>query len=192
MESAFFSPDWNAPLDVEERLRGMPSWVAIKGMFFHSLLKEAARHQKHIEGDSYIAFKSYPGHDYVRLSVKVAAAIYPELSLREGLRRMGQTVYPTLLQSMIGRVVFGALGGDVRAIMRLVPKGYSISSKVGEVVVKEVSDTHALLSFKEFYGFYDCYQVGVIEGAILFCKKKPDIKIRVLAPGQFEMLCHWI
>jgi uncharacterized protein (TIGR02265 family) len=191
MSPEFFFPDWNAPLDVEQRIGLVPKWVTIKGMFFQSLIKLTQQHKKPLLAEPYVAFKDYTAPEYMRLSVKVAQIIYPNLPLREALRRLGQNVYPTLLQSMIGRVVFGALGGDIYAIMKLVPKGYSISSKVGKVQVREVSDDHALIAFEDFYGFYDCYHIGVIEGAIMACGKKPQVQLRTLEPGKIEMLCRW-
>lgn len=191
MSVEFIFPDWNAPLDVEERLRLMPSNVTIKGMFFQSLIKQTQQHGRHLPGESYVSFKSYSAQDYMRFSIKIAGLIYPELTLREGLRRLGQNVYPTLLQSMIGRVVFGAFGGDVYAIMKLVPKGYAVASKTGRVEVREISDDHALIACEEFYGFYDCYHIGVIEGAILACGKKPLVQFRTPQPGKLEMLCRW-
>jgi uncharacterized protein (TIGR02265 family) len=191
MSHEFISPDWNASLDVEERIALMPSWVTIKGMFFQSLIKQTQQHKKPLLGENYVSFKSYPAQDYMRLSIKIVGILYPDLSLREGLRRLGQSVYPTLLQSMIGKVVFGALGNDVVAVMKLAPKGYALASKVGKAGVREISETHAILAFEEFFGFYDCYHIGVVEGAILACGKKPQIQFRIPQPGKLEMLCRW-
>lgn len=192
MEPPFLPIDWSAPFDLEERIRNVPQWVTVKGMFFQSLLKEAKAHGKELSWPaSYVAYKDYPIEGYLYLSVEVAQALYPDVSLREGLRRLGRKVYPTLLQSMIGRVVFGALGGDVHALMKLVPKGYSISAKVGKVEAVQVTDSFALLRFQEFYGFYDSYHVGVVEGGIIACQKTPEVLLRVLRPGVIEMHCSW-
>ena len=47
------------------------------------------------------------------------------------------------------------------------------------------------LSFQEFYGFYDSYHIGIIEGAIMACGKAPQVQLRIITPDKFEMLCHW-
>ncbi|MFC1609367.1 hypothetical protein ACFL6C_00275 [Myxococcota bacterium] len=38
---AFQTPDWNAPLDIEERLSSVPQDLQVKGLFFGTATREA-------------------------------------------------------------------------------------------------------------------------------------------------------
>ena len=50
--------------------------------------------------------------EHLEALVKTAELLHPDADLREGLRRVGQTAYPTFVQTMLGRVLFGVLGSD--------------------------------------------------------------------------------
>lgn len=188
-----FAPiDWSAPLDAEARIRTVPARTTVRGMFFRSLLKDL-QHPELPPASQFVAFRSYPASEYMRLSVIVCRHLHPRVPLRQALRQLGQTVYPTLLDSMIGRAAFGAIGRNPETLMRLVPKGYTIAtdSLDGQVKTLAVTSHTAHLRFVNFPGFFDCYHVGVVEGALLSCERRCEV--RVLPESAFvgELFVVW-
>ncbi len=120
--SRFKSPDMKRPVDVVAQQQLVMPGAMVKGMQLQALLDECKRKGRPLERRKYQSFLDYPGEELVL--AQAAALVWPDEPAREGLRRLGRVVYPTLKSSLIGRVVFGAVGADVRLLWPLVSKGY--------------------------------------------------------------------
>jgi uncharacterized protein (TIGR02265 family) len=188
-----FSPyDFNEAFDLDFILQRLPPKATQRGMFLNGILDEAIKQGKPFPGEKrYTAFKEYTVAEGYRLSVEVAKHLYPGLPVKESFRRLGHTIYPTLLSSMIGRTLFGFLGRKVDAVMRLVPKGYAISSKEVEVELTECADHLALFRFYSFPDFDLSFDIGTLEGIVLFCKKTPQCFTKRNSASEAEILVSW-
>jgi uncharacterized protein (TIGR02265 family) len=190
-DPSFVAPDFEAPIDVDEYLRLIPLGATIKGMFFSRLLDRlgSSRVQFGRSRPRYVAFKDYPLADQVKLIAEVAVAIYPELGLREGMRRVGHDVYPAFASTLVGRVLFAAVGKDVFSMLQAGTKAYSMSASVGTVEILDSAERSALLLFRDIYNFIDSYQVGILEGAFSVLGLTPIIRMKLdgLTSGLFEV-----
>jgi uncharacterized protein (TIGR02265 family) len=166
--------------------------ATVKGFFFERALQELdARKMPRVSMRRYAMFKDYPLADYRTLLVEASAQLYPQLPTREALRRLGQLAYPTLANTMIGRVIFGILGDDLPKVMKAAAKGYKIALQPGSATVLEVGDHHSHVRLDEIYVFSDSYQVGVFEGAITSCNRQGEVAIKRHAPTSVELWCRW-
>jgi uncharacterized protein (TIGR02265 family) len=190
--SVFVVPDWDAPLNVDASLRAVPDGATVKGMFLQRLLDDAAAKGVAPAGRGpYRAFKDYPLRELLEIEVELAPRLFPAVALREGLRRLGWTAYPTLVSSLIGRIIFGVLGDDLPAIFRTAMKGYKVSISVGSASVIEVGSNHAVIRLQEMYNFADSYQVGVFEGVFRHYDRSGKVKCHRTGEFDLDILAMW-
>lgn len=179
------------PLDVDAYVRLVQPGATVKGMQFQGLLDECALHGRAIPGRRYVGFRDYPGEELVELLAMCAERLYPDEPPREGLRRLGRIAYPTLKKSLLGKIVFGALGTDIRALLTLVTKAYQLSGNTGHASVLEVGDGEAIIHLEGIYTFIDAWHVGIIEGAVTTYAKDPIVKIKRLSPTAADFWVRW-
>jgi len=191
MLNGFIEPDWNAPLDAEAVIRSIPEAATVAGMYLSPVAKTATARGKRLPSarDSYPIFKFFPMREHVRLLVEACEVVYPELSLRRGLRKLGRGAPGALLQSTLGRVTVGSAAGvDVLTAMC---KTYPVNLPSCHVEVVESSANHLIASFRNFYYFLDCHHVGVLEGGMRHTGIDGQVLIKVLGPRDADMLCRW-
>jgi uncharacterized protein (TIGR02265 family) len=191
MHRDFIAPDFDRPIDIQEYVSLVPPTATIKGMFITALLEALGPRRKCLQQGRarYVAFKDYPLVDQVRLVAEVAELLYPDAALREAIRRIGHAVYPAFAASLLGKVLFAAVGRDPSALIRAGAKAYEMSASVGKVEIVQLSPRSALLHLREMYNYIDCYQVGVFEGAFSVLGLVPALRMRLdsLTSGVFEL-----
>src|SRR5262245_17235810 len=128
----FVPADDHGPLDLDYRIAHVPAHAVVKGMFIRRLVDDAAKHGHTLAvKERLIAFKDYPVPVYLNALVEAARVLHPSEPPRRALRLLGHGVYPQLVDSMIGKVVFGVLGRDIHSILRVASKAYEIASNLG-------------------------------------------------------------
>jgi uncharacterized protein (TIGR02265 family) len=60
-----------------------------------------------------VLFKEYPVDEHVRLLAAAADALYPGLPRRHVFVLLGRGAYVMMIETLIGRVIFGVLGRDI-------------------------------------------------------------------------------
>lgn len=189
--AAFVEPSFTGPLDVDAYLRLVQPGATVKGMQFQGLLDECAQRGRPIPGRRYVGFRDYPGGELVELLAMCAERLYPAETPREGLRRLGRIAYPTLKRSLLGKIIFSAVGNDITTLLKLVTKAYSLSGNTGHAEVLEVGDDEAFVRLEEIYTFIDAWHVGIIEGAVTTYAKDPIVKIKRLSPKAADFWVQW-
>jgi uncharacterized protein (TIGR02265 family) len=184
MHSEFLAPDFQAPLDVEKYLRAVPVGAKIKGTYVNLLLEALGPKRERIPESRirYFPFKDYPLEDQVRLIAQVAQLLNPNLPLRQAIRLVGHRVYPTFSSSLLGKVLFAAVGTDTNALLHAGAKAYRMSASVGKVEVVESGAGAALLHLTDMYNYIDCYHIGILEGAFSVLGLEPTFEIQLESP----------
>jgi uncharacterized protein (TIGR02265 family) len=178
----------NAPLDIAERLRAVPRQATVKGMFFDGPIAEAFRRSGDRPGQaSYVAFKDYPLTEHIQVLVACAMAGYPDVPVREGLRRLGRDAFRTFLGSLAGKVLFTVAGRDFDAALGLVARSYAIAGPVGTAAVVERTPKAAVIHLKDIYNLPDCYHVGIFEAAMEYFAKDGEVLTRVRTPSDVDI-----
>lgn len=180
VELEFQPPDWSAPLDVDERVRLVPPTAMVKGMFLERPIAEAQRRcgRRPVPGE-YVPFRDYPITEHIRVLAACAAAAWPDVPLREGIRRLGRDAFRTFLESLAGRVVFAAAGRNFDAGLGLTTRAYGLTGPVGTARVVERTPGAAVVELRGIHSLADCYHVGVFEAGMEHFHEPGEVLIRV-------------
>ena len=183
--------------DIDAHVRLLPPKATAKGMFHADVIAHVVKRVPEEElftraglpRRRYIGFIDYPYEDFLKLVAHGGPLAFPDLTPAEAVRRLGQAAYPKVLDTHVGRMLFGVLNNDITQVLKHGPKAYGLFASFGDVRADVVGERHVLYTFKNFPAFLESYQVGVVEGALLFCGAKPDVKVDLadLASAQFDI-----
>jgi uncharacterized protein (TIGR02265 family) len=188
------APTFDAPLDVERIVQQVPQTALIKGFFIDSFEKLILKERPDLKGKlyeglerkSYNPLKSYWRGEIMRAEAQFARLAFPDVPLREAMRRSCHLIYPSFLSSLVGRVVLVALyARDVDAVLKVGPKMYSSMTNFGKIDADRVGDRHWRYHYVDYYSWIDCGDVGVIEGLLMHYGHDP--KLTIATDGPFEM-----
>lgn len=186
--SSFVEPRWDAPFDAEAEIDAAPSNALVRGMFFDFAVDRAKRAtNRSVASESRVAFLQYSMRDYMRLLVECSRAAFPDVTAREGLRRMGAHLYDDFLETMVGRAIFSVAGKRFDRIGALAPKAYLASYEPCEVRTTVVAEKLFHVRFEPMHVFLDTFHLGAWEGAARFCGTQAKIRVHVGRPGYGEL-----
>jgi uncharacterized protein (TIGR02265 family) len=196
--SGFFRPpDWDAPLDLEQRLATVPEQSFVRGWVLQAIVDAAEREGVTLSGKArYGRFRDYPLSEHLELLASAAEQIRPDEPPRRTLLELGRGVFPAFAATLTGRLALRALGGGqqpVRAGLALMSRLYAMTSKGrSHAELLEIEDTFAVIRLREVWTFPDCYHVGVFMGAAegVF-ELEPSILVRMTSLCDAELLLSW-
>ncbi|MEN9577566.1 MAG: hypothetical protein RJA70_575 [Pseudomonadota bacterium] len=188
--SDFLTPDLSAEVDVQARILATPTDAIVKGMFFEYLARSARRFNVPC-APSYTAFRDYPMRDYMDLLYRYGRSRYPRLPVREAIRRVGWEAFPSLMESIAGRVIFAIAGRDIQAALKVTPKAYAHSIRPGQVEVAYLGEHQCVLELRNVWNFPDFYQVGTLEGGCRTFQPGVQAWTRVHSLCNVDILLRW-
>ncbi|MET0387491.1 MAG: DUF2378 family protein [Polyangiales bacterium] len=189
----FREPPWEAPLDIERELESIPPSAQIRGMFLIPLVQETRR--AHVGTmpkvrDRYVPFQFYPLREHARLLVETCIQVYPKLSLRQALRKLGRGAPSAFVASTLGRVVMHP-NMSIFEITSGLARGYELSLKPGTAFVEQVNDNALDVTLIDIHYFIDTHHVGAFEGAMSFGGKKGRVRIQRVSAAQAVLRLEW-
>lgn len=189
---SFVAPPWDEPLDPETVLAEIPASATIAGMFFLALAEGAERRQVELAlpRPRYVPFTFYPVREFAPLLVKAAGLFHPQLSLREGLRRIGTAGPAAFLSSTLGRVTLGASEG-VHATVSAIAKTYSINTRPSRCTVLQTEPRFMVLALDDVCYFLDSHHVGVFEGTLEHAGVAGRVLIRRRSATAADLRLEW-
>jgi uncharacterized protein (TIGR02265 family) len=181
-------------IDVEGQVALISPAFQVKGMFLAPLLEGlpaekwdelAPRLLAPPRGGRYTAFRDYPQADYMRVSTTVARHRFPEVGLREAMRRLARQDFGIFGASTFGKVLL-AVVRDARGALLKVPLVYDKVAP-GEYTVRgsEVDERTVRIEF-ENYPHDWAYMVGQLEGVVLHYGTDPVTVVREPTPGHIQ------
>jgi uncharacterized protein (TIGR02265 family) len=185
-------------MDAEAIARALPKSYVVKGMFFTRLVAELgsafAQVERTLEAPPrlgrYVPFNDYPQSDYLRVSTAAAARFYPQVSLREAMRRLGRADYSVFASSTIGKIVLSVVGDARSALLKT---GYVFMKMApGDWVVtsEELDACTVRVEFAPVYGTWE-YNLGQLEGVVLNYGGEPVTTISELPRRRIRFdVCH--
>jgi uncharacterized protein (TIGR02265 family) len=192
----FHRPRVDDAIDLDEHLRRLPADATCKGLYFQDPIERARK----IAGIDvalaaglaprrYVAFREYPYADFLRVLLTTAPIVHPKTPLGEGLRRLGRGAYDAFLGSHVGRVILGAFGTHFEAILLHGRRAYEVSVNFGQVTVEPVGTRHVRYHLANMPAFLETFQVGIVEGAMIACKVRGEVLVKVedLANAVFDI-----
>jgi len=177
--------------DVDAEVASIPEGYAVKGMFFDRLLVVLGSDFENLrtvlhkppERGRYVAFRDYPGTDFVRLAAAAARKAYPHLGLREAIRRLALDDFRVFADSTLGKVTL-AVASDARSVLKKVPFIYrSLAPGAWDISAEELDERTMRLDFRPFIGRWE-YAVGQFEGAILHYGSRSIIHVSEHGEGH--------
>lgn len=192
MPSDFYLPRFEGPLDLPERIARLPEDSSIRGMFLQVMV-DAAEKRSGVRpgGGDYIPFKEYPTREGLQLCAESASLAYPEVSPREGVRRLGQLMYAAFCESHIGSVMT-SFGGEFEDVLQMVPKIYEVSLNGASAELLEFSEDRAIVALRGVWLFPDVYQLGCLEGFLETFQKSGRVLVRVLSMCDVDLMLEWV
>jgi uncharacterized protein (TIGR02265 family) len=195
----YAAPRFHVPIVVEEHVRALPPGATCKGLFFHDLidqLRKAAPNSSillpgGLGAQRYVHFFDYPYADYMRMLHATAQAVFPGVPVGEGLRRLGRKTYVALLNSQIGRVIFGVLGDDFLSVIKLGVRGYQVSMNFGRLDTEVIENEHIRYYFRNLPAYLETFQVGVVEGAMQACNVEGRVHVSMTSLSTASFDIRW-
>jgi len=187
----FHAPDFSQPVDVDAHLKRCLPEATTRGMFMADMVEALRQRNLPLPAKRYQAFGSYPQREFITVAVDATRHLYPGVPTKEALRRLGQLAYPTFADTMIGKVMYGVLGKDIAAIMKVAPRGYEAVLSHGRAELVQSGPKMACVRLTDVATFLDCYQVGVFEGAFKSCNVAGTVKVKLESPVTGEFLLEW-
>jgi uncharacterized protein (TIGR02265 family) len=189
--SDFVLPDTSGSEDVAEVAARCPPEAMTRGMFLVDIVDALRRKKLPLPERAYQTFGNYPQREFITVAAAAAVQLFPDVSQREALRLVGQSAYPVFAQTLIGKVMFGVLGNDIGAVMRVAPRGYASILSHGHADLLEAGPRFVRVRLVNVHTFLSSYQVGVFEGALLACDVKGTVKVRYDNATNGEFLVEW-
>jgi uncharacterized protein (TIGR02265 family) len=181
----------NKPLVRAVEVAKVPEAATISGMFLMPMAAEAAGRGFPLPSarPRYTRFNFYPLREHVQLMFETAEALFPQLSTRKAIRKLGRGAAPALLQSTLGKVVLATAVSPAGALEAMA-KAYGINLRPGEASVVEQGDGFAILELREIHYLLDNH-VGAMEGLLRPLGLKPEVRVYERGPGHAELLVTW-
>jgi len=179
--------------ELEQLIAQTPEDATVKGMFLSSFLDSLDRggHKRPTEA-RFLSFKDYSLREFMRLMLDAIATAWPTMPPSAGLRRLGQNAYPTLAESVVGRVLFSVAGRSFGTALQLTEKAYKVSLNPGVARLAQLTEKSAVLEMRDIWNFADCYQVGVMEGAMTAYRVKGEVRAQRLSrPCDVDLHLRW-
>lgn len=164
----------------------------MSGMFPQSLV-DAARGQGHVlesARERYLPFKFYPLREHVALLFEIAPLLFPQMSMRRGLRKIGRAAPKALLNSTVGRVVLASTFEPHVAVDSFV-RAYNINMKSGTAELSESGPDWAVVRLTRINFLSDCHQVGTLEGFLRHVGVRTEVAFNELGSRGTEYLLRW-
>ncbi|MET0341826.1 MAG: DUF2378 family protein [Polyangiales bacterium] len=185
------APELVAPLDVRESLARVPRHATGKGMFVARLLDELdAAGIARPTSERFVPFADYPLVRCMELNVEIARLLYPRAPEREALRRVAWRSFGIFAESLVGRVLFGALACDVMSVLRLSSVALARCTNVGTQRVEHCDPFTAILHVDDAYFFAESFGVGMVEGLFKASRRSGEVRVDMRSPtaGSFQIL----
>ena len=183
-------PSFSAPLDLEARVAQCPA-AEVKGVFFEPVAARARRVGKPFGRPRYLVFRGYPLAEWLEFLPAAAAALYPTLAPREGIRRLGWGAYEGFVESTIGAVLFGLAGKSPELAIPLVGRAYELVRAHGSVRTIAQSPGRAVIAYRGFWDWIDAWHLGIVEGALRAFRLRGEVRVRMLGPNDGDIELRW-
>lgn len=174
----FAPPRVDRPIDASTILAAMPPSAATKGVILQAAIDQALGYPElagwtpaQILAEA-CGLESMPGPFHnVPFRHHLATLVFLAERLRgpalgEGLREVGKGVFPSFTQTLVGRMLFGALGRDVGRVMMMGPAAWKVCNNFGDVQATSIGPRHVRYTYVEHpIELIETMYVGTIDGA---------------------------
>lgn len=160
-------------------------------MFIIPVLQEAKRAGATLsKRERYVPFQFYALREHAQVMVEASALVYPQLSLRQALRKFGRGAPQAFVSSTLGRVVLQSAQG-VPEVVTALAKGYELNMKPGRAYVDQPRPGVLDVTLEQIYYFVDCHHVGAFEGALHFAGARGKVRVHRIDASITVLRIEW-
>jgi uncharacterized protein (TIGR02265 family) len=200
----FAPPRFDRPIDVDSMLAAVPSNAANKGVIVKAAF-DAVRARPELAAwtDEAIwqgagqtlplpgLFQNVAFRPYLDVLVFGARLLRGD-AIGEGLREIGMAIYPGFVETLVGRMVFGALGRSPLRVLMMGPNGWRICNNFGEVHSEQLDAAHLRYDFLGHpFGLLETLYVGTVEGACRVLGITPEIAVARVGEQRGVIDIRW-
>jgi len=185
----FVEPPWARQLDAEAIVRAIPDTAQVRGLLIAPMVPDAKKRGS-LPRERYLAFNLYPMREHVRLLLDTSSALFPALSLREALRRLGRGAHGAFGASTLGKVTLGAAEG-VHDVIEAFAKGYALNMQPGRAEIIDRGARHLIVSLDDVLYFIDCHHIGAFEGALGRAGVRGRVRMVPRGRTAADLLLEW-
>jgi hypothetical protein len=196
-----YRPDdvMDQPLDVERHIAGLSEDVTTKGYVVSTFYEhiavvrpEAIEAYARLHPERPAPAADVSVREFARRLVDAARLAHPDVPLPEGLRRVGRSLYRSVIASLLGRLVLTAEGTDFEHVASQGPAAYQAFEKQPTpITYHRLGDRHFRYDYSPGRPFVGCYQVGVIEGAAMAHGHSPEMTVRLVDDDHGSIECRY-
>ncbi len=189
----FGPPVLTGPVELEARLRELPDGNYARGMLFHGVVQravEASGQRPPSARERYFPFKKYPVSEHMRLIREAAELAFPQLELRDGLRRLGHLTWDTARASTVGRVLHGLAGGNFAALVRRTAQTYGPMS-TGRAIVVPHGPRQIEIRLRNLWTFPEVFHYGIFERVLESSRVEGEVLVRSHSYSSTDLLISW-
>ncbi len=191
MRGEFHEPDWDGPLDLEERLEQLSADAMTYGFAFRGAVEDLVSATGSDGGyPDYGPFARYPIRDFIRFVPDIAPKLHPGVPPREALRRMGRRQLPRIRDNTAGRMILAVAGNRLASAFKVVGRLYQLMS-AAEATLVESGPHFALVQVRNIWTFPYAYQLAVYEGALEMYGHRGTVRYRQHSICDYDYLVEW-
>jgi serine/threonine protein kinase len=192
-------------LGLDELLRDVPHGATIKGLYLSQILtKHPDRGQvlelAGVKATRWVAFSDAPFADWVRLvdasaRLRFASAAGPRrapsrAARAHALSAVTREAYGAFVESLAGKVIFGALEGDLTRILEAFPR-FEVNVKPLSIRHEGAGPQHHRLTFAGLGpSVVEGLLLGIVEGAIQSCGVQAALEVEA-GPAESTVDIRW-
>lgn len=160
-------------------------------MFILPVIQEAKKVGANLaKRERYVPFQFYPLREHAQILVEASARVFPQYSLRQGLRRLGRGAPTAFVSSTLGRVVLQTAQG-VPAVVNALAKGYELNMMPGRAYVEHPRPRVLDVTLEQVLFFVDSHHVGAFEGALQFAGERGRVRIHRSDASHIVLRIEW-
>ena len=182
MDETPFRPfDFDAPLDVTERLAALPRDRRVRGFVFNVVARRLG-----IDEPARTPFREYPLEDFVRLQARVGAD-------GDGSRRLfqaGHDLAPAIRASVAGRVFFALAGDDLMRAGEYAERAWRLGVSFGDIHTEPRGATAFDVNARDVWAFH-AYLVGTVTGMCEQFQPSVQVRYRRVSVSAFDLRVEW-
>lgn len=170
----------------------------VKGMFFEDLVRILGSERGALDaellapprGGRYLPFVSYPLRDHAVLAYHAARKLYPDLAMREGVRRLHRGNLEALSRSTVGKVLT-SLSSDIKSGFGQLEDGFRLSRSCGTLRMMTIEERAIEVRITGGNPWIDCSDLGTLEGFGVFFGKTLRVEVELDTPIDGTFVCRW-
>jgi uncharacterized protein (TIGR02265 family) len=138
----------------------------------------------------YHPFADVPITEYLPLLLAAAEWMFPGMSQREALRKVGRASFNAVEKSMLGRILLTGLL-DLRSNLAIMGKVMTLAVAPSHLEVVELGERRTILHFSDWYVFLDSHLVGALEKVASASKLRVEVRVSLMTPYEGDVEMTW-